>query len=107
MRGSRHPRPGIAALPMNLAQCNAMISLIDDKYYERSWRCVEVMMVQTLRKAYGVHFWYEHVIPPFGGRELLWDGPADLEIDMAQKKVTNESDRPKLLFLERQTKLLS
>jgi hypothetical protein len=92
---------------MNLAQCNAMISLIDDKYYERSWCCVEVMMVQTLRKAYRVHLWYEHVIDPVGGKEFLRDGPRDLEINMAQKKLTYEVDRPKLLFLERQTKLLS
>ena len=64
-------------------------------------------MVQTLRKAYGVHLWYEHVIDPVSGNEFLRDGPRDLEINMAQKKVTYEADRPKLLFLERQTKLLS
>ena len=92
---------------MNLAQCNAMISLIDDNYYERSWCCIEVMMVQTLRKANGVHLWYEHVIDPASGNEFLRDGPRDLEMNIAQKKVTYEADRPKLLFLERQTKLLS
>jgi hypothetical protein len=101
-----HQKPGVAALPMNLAQCNAIISLIDDKYYERSWCCVEVMMVQTLRKAYGIHIWYEHVIDPVGGKEFLRNGPMDLELSMAQKQVTYEADRPKLLFLERQTKLL-
>jgi hypothetical protein len=90
---------------MNLAQCSAMISLIDDRYYERSWCCIEVMMIQTLRKAYDLHLWYEHVIDSTG-KEFLREGPKDLEIRMAEKMVTLESDRPALLFLERQMKLL-
>lgn len=91
---------------MNLAQCNAMISLVDEKYYERSWCCVEVHMIQTLRKAYGIHLWYEHVIDPINADESLRTGPWDVEIHMSEKQVTYESDRPKLLFLERQTRLL-
>jgi hypothetical protein len=91
---------------MNLAQCNAMISLVDDRYYERSWCCVEVLVIQTLSKAYGIHVWYEHAIDPSSGEELLRPGPMDLEINMADKQVTYEADRPKLLFLERQTRLL-
>ncbi|KAF2029853.1 hypothetical protein EK21DRAFT_66979 [Setomelanomma holmii] len=101
-----HQRPGVAALPMNLAQCNAMISLIDERYYERSWCCVEVLMIQTLRKAYGLHAWHEHHIDPNTSKESLRDGPLDLKIHMADKKVTYEADRPKLIFLERQTRLL-
>ncbi|KAH7069567.1 hypothetical protein BKA63DRAFT_421242 [Paraphoma chrysanthemicola] len=99
-------KPGVAALPMNLAQCNGMVSLIDEKYYERSWCCVEVLMIQTLRKAFGLHAWYEYFIDPHTGQESLRDGPLDLDINMAEKKVTYESDRPKLIFLERQTRLL-
>jgi hypothetical protein len=91
---------------MNLAQCDAMISLIDDRYYERSWCCVEVLMIQTLRKAYGLHAWYEHSIDPQTGQESLRNGPLDMEINMVDKKVTYEADRPKLIFLERQTRLL-
>ena len=101
-----HQRPGVAALPMNLAQCNAMISLIDEEYYERSWCCIEVLMMQTLRKAYGIHQWYEHVIEPGTAEEFLRTGPWDLDINMAEKQVTYESDRSKILFLERQTRLL-
>ena len=101
-----HQKPGVAALPMNLAQCNAMISLVDEQYYERSWCCVEVLMIQTLRKAYGVHLWYEHVIDPATAEESLRAGPSDMDINMSEKKVTYETDRPKLLFLERQTRLL-
>ena len=98
-------QPGVAALPMSLSQCNALISLIDDGYYERSWCCIEVMMIQTLRKAYGVHLWYEHVIDPMSCEDFLREGPLDVEINMAEKKVTYEPDRPKLSFLEQQTKL--
>ena len=91
---------------MNLAQCNAMISLVDKQYYERSWCCVEVLMVQTLSKAYGLHMWYEHIIDPASGEGSLQPGPLNLKISMADKHVTLEADRPKLLFLERQTMLL-
>lgn len=83
-----------------------MISLVDEKYYERSWCCVEVLMIQTLVKAYGIHLWYEHVVDPLHGQESLRIGPLDFEIHMAEKKVTYEEDRPKLIFLERQTRLL-
>ena len=91
---------------MNLAQCNAMVSLIDERYYERSWCCVEVLMIQTLRKAYGIHMWYEHVIDPVHGQESLRTGPWDMEVHMAEKQLTYEDDRLKLQFLERQTRLL-
>lgn len=82
-----------------------MISLIDDTYYERSWCCIEVKMIQTIRKAYNLHLWYEHVTDR-EGKESLREGSMELEIDMAEKKVTYEADRPGLLFLERQTNLL-
>ncbi|KAI0204006.1 hypothetical protein F4808DRAFT_366306 [Astrocystis sublimbata] len=100
---------GIAALLMNLAQCDAMISLVDDAYYERAWCCVEVLMMRTLKQAYGRHLWYQHTIDPTTKTENLRPGPTSLEtpIDLSMKKVTLEADRPKLMFLERQTKLIS
>lgn len=91
---------------MNLAQCDAMLSLIDDQYYNRSWCCVEVLMIQTIRKAYSIHLWYEHIIDADSGEESLRPGPLDLDINMAEKVITFETDRPKVLFLERQTRLL-
>lgn len=97
---------GVAALPMNLAQCNAVISLVDEQYYDRAWCCIEAMMVRTLQKAYNLHLWYEHVIDPAEGAGVLREGPRSLEISLAEKKLTFEHDRPKLQFLERQTKLL-
>lgn len=93
-------------MPMNLAQCNAMISLVDNDYYKRSWCCIETLMVQTLKNAYGKHFWYEHIVHPVSGVEYLRDGPLDMVIDLATKQVSYESDRQKILFLERQTKLM-
>jgi hypothetical protein len=83
-----------------------MISLTDDKYYERSWCCVEVLMIQTLRKAYDIHLWYEDFEDPVTGKHSLRQGPKDLEVNMVEAHVTYEADRPNLLFLERQTKLL-
>jgi hypothetical protein len=92
---------------MNLAQCNAMISLVDELYYDRSWCCVEVLILQVLRKAYkGLYLWYEHIDHPTGAEQPLRPGPENMVIDMSVKHVTYESDRPKLLFLERQMKLL-
>ena len=105
--------PGVAALPMILAQCNAVISLVDDKYHERAWCSVEVMMVQTLKKSYNLHLWYQHVLVQpdennegGGGKWGLREGPMDLEVVMAEKQLSFEEDRPKVLFLERQSKLL-
>ncbi|KAI8584143.1 hypothetical protein K450DRAFT_168516 [Umbelopsis ramanniana AG] len=101
------PQPGVSALPMIVAQCNALISLIDDTYYERAWCSVEVMMMQTLVKSYNIHLWYEHVAEKEGvEKSYLRKGPMDMEITMAAKYLTYETDRPKILFLERQTKLL-
>ena len=89
---------------MILSQCNAVISLVDDRYYTRAWCSLEVLMVQTLTRSYGLHLWYEHVAAGDGGWELR-PGPVDLRIDMAEKMVMVEADRAKILFLERQVAL--
>jgi hypothetical protein len=104
---------GVSALPMILAQCNIVISLVDDKYHSRAWCSVEVLMIQTLKKSYNIHLWYEHVLPQQdtvegeGEGGVFREGPMDLVISMAAKALTFEDDRPKVLFLERQCKLLS
>lgn len=105
--------PGVSALPMILAQCNAIISLVDDQYHSRAWCSVEVMMAQTLKRSYNLHLWYEHVlVQPDQNQEdgderwILREGPMNLEVLMADKQLTYEEDRPKVLFLERQSKLL-
>jgi hypothetical protein len=102
--------PGVAALPMLLAQCDAVISLVDESYYERAWCALEIVMIQTLQKSYQKHSWYEHALcseSDSGGKMwALRTGPLSLEITAADKELTVEEDRPKILFLERQTKLL-
>ncbi|KXX75831.1 Tetratricopeptide repeat protein 28 [Madurella mycetomatis] len=109
------PMPGVNALPMILAQCNVLISLVDDLYYTRAWCMVEAMMIQKLKRAYNIHLWYEQVATSPGENLLeqdekgwyLREGPMDLDITMADKHLTFEDDRPKVLFLERQSKLLA
>jgi hypothetical protein len=105
---------GVCALPMIIAQCDAVISLVDDKYLSRAWCTVEIMMVQMLRKSYNLHLWYEHgvtqsnTLEEKGGRRgVLRQGPIDMAISMAEKELTFEEDRSKVLFLERQSKLLA
>ncbi|KAK3400780.1 hypothetical protein B0T20DRAFT_348372 [Sordaria brevicollis] len=121
-----NPSAGVAALPMILSQCDAVISLVDDEYYDRAWCSVEVLLIQTLQRAYGVHKWYEHVlIPGSSGSEegeytegklvdagrpvKRWNLLCPIlqkDINMAEKKLSLESDRPRVMFLERQSRLL-
>ena len=66
--------------------------------------------MQTLRKSYHLHLWYEHIfVRPKdsevgeGERWELREGPMDLELSsIAEKELSYEEDRPRLLFLERQ-----
>ncbi|KAF2730554.1 hypothetical protein EJ04DRAFT_555362 [Polyplosphaeria fusca] len=109
------PLPGVTALPLLLAQCNAVISLVDNgDYYTRAWCALEIVMIQTLEKSYQKHKWYEYAPSSApsetegGGMEwTLRAGPLDLNITAADKKLTVEEDRPKIIFLERQTQLLN
>ncbi|KAH9858735.1 hypothetical protein C2E23DRAFT_880175 [Lenzites betulinus] len=52
------PDTGVNALPAMLAQCNAMISLVDETYYSRAWCALEVSIVLTLRRTWGMQAWY-------------------------------------------------
>ncbi|KAK3400783.1 hypothetical protein B0T20DRAFT_347739 [Sordaria brevicollis] len=104
------PSSGVAALPMILAQCDAVISLVGDQYHERAWCSVEALMIQTLKKAYGVHLWYEHVAGEHevGGEAgvkdrkqwTLRETRTDRDINLAEKKLSVESDRPRVMLLE-------
>jgi hypothetical protein len=95
---------------MLLAQCDAVISLADDYYYSRAWCALEIVIIQILKKSYQKHQWYTHT--PSSERDseskkwTLGAGPLDLDITAADKGLTVEEDRPKIVFLERQTKLL-
>ncbi|KAK5083376.1 hypothetical protein LTR70_008269 [Exophiala xenobiotica] len=101
---------GIDALPLAVTQCDAMISLVDEEYYERAWCAVEVMLMRELVKSYGLHEWWEHVLhAPHTNRVegSLRKGRINRDIDTRRLKLTKENeDRPKIDFLVRQSKLL-
>jgi hypothetical protein len=105
-----NPTPGVSALPIIIAQCDAVISLVDEKYYDRAWCCVEARIIQVLKRSYNQHCWYEYVEAPVssGGEAVgvLREGPMDMTMIMAEKELTFEEDRHKVLFLERQIELL-
>ncbi|KAI0378802.1 hypothetical protein F5Y04DRAFT_261073 [Hypomontagnella monticulosa] len=108
------PLPGAHSLPLLLMQCDAVISLADGHYSSRAWCSVEALLVQVLKKSYGVHLWYEQVhVSKANGTEdepeglALKEGPIDLAISIGEKSLTfEEIDRPKVMFLERQSRLL-
>lgn len=102
-----------------ITQCDAVISLVDDTYYDRAWCCVEAMMVDGLDRYTSRRFvrrWYEHLAVATTSTEQTGEGkeptiwtlqPArDLMLNMKDKKLTYEHDRPKVMFLERQSNLL-
>lgn len=92
---------GIDALPLAVLQCNAMISLLDETYYERAWCGVEVMLIQALVESYGLHQWWEY------NKGSLTKGDLNRQFNMDTLKLTKEAvDRPKVDFLFRQSKLL-
>jgi len=104
-------------LPLVITQCDAIIGLLGEDYHERAWCCVETLLAQVLRRSYGYHLWYESV-----PSELLGPGTGDRVDDVAEEifressmdrviaptaaGLTFEADRPIIMFLERQAKLL-
>lgn len=105
----KNPKPGIAALPINLAQCDVLITVEDEHFWERAWCSIEALMMQILRRSFNVHKWYRYA-PEGGMDDGLWtleEASLDTDIDMASKTMTWEEDRGKISFLERQARLLS
>ncbi|KAF7193073.1 hypothetical protein HII31_05634 [Pseudocercospora fuligena] len=100
--------PGIAALPMAIAQCDALISLVDDQYHDRAWCSVEVMLIHALRTSYGLQRWYEHTAQgdTGGSQSRLRPGPELMDINPETKKLREPSDMARVLFLQRQCRLL-
>lgn len=101
---------GIDALPLAVTLCNAMISLVDDTYYERAWCAVEVVIIRTVMESYGLHQWWEHVLDS-PHRSLstgsLRKAGNFAPFNLDDLKLSDEkSDRPKVDFLMRQSKLL-
>jgi hypothetical protein len=97
------------------AECDAVISLVDDTYYERAWCCVEAMMIDRLRPVepseFNCHAWFEHRAAAADTEQAGAEGwtlrmTPRVSLDMKDKKLTYEHDRPKVMFLERQSRLL-
>ncbi|KAK4552908.1 hypothetical protein LTR86_010040 [Recurvomyces mirabilis] len=104
----KNPLPGIAALPINLAQCDALITIEDEEFWDRAWCSVEALMIQKLRQRYGVHEWYRYKYghDGVGDAWTLTEAAIDMAIDPSSKSMTWEEDRDKISFLERQARLL-
>ena len=99
------------ALPLNLAQCNSVITLADEEYESRAWCSVEALLAHTLRESYHQHTWYEQVLTSDGDNNRqafkLQQGWFDMTSPMSEKRLRfEEDDRPKVVFLERQRYLL-
>ena len=96
---------------MHLAQCDTLITIEDDQFWDRAWCCVEALMIQILRRRYGRHEWYRYteapVVESAGVKDWrLVEGAIDDEITMSGKTMTWEEDRDVITFLERQARLL-
>ncbi|KAK0647102.1 hypothetical protein B0T16DRAFT_329256 [Cercophora newfieldiana] len=107
------PSKGVSSLPIIITQCDLTISLIDDQYFERAWCCVEAKMAGALVYGRETHKWYEQ-IPVFRKEDdgkvqvTTWELQQRINhyVDMENKKLTFESDRPKVVFLGRQSTFL-
>lgn len=109
--------PGILALPMIIAQCNTLISLLDDSYYDRAWCSLETLLIRTLQKRYKLHSWYEHraqgtpsgvAVQSSNDSWILRPGNnrPSVEVSSTHKHLSVEDDRSYLLFLEQLVEIL-
>ena len=64
-------------------------------------------MIQAMRSWPFMHKWYQHLEPADGVGEAVLTTKPSVYFQMKDRKLTYESDRPKVLFLERQSTLLS
>ena len=89
-----------------------MISLVNDKYFERAWCAAEVLLMQTLRE-YGHHKHLEHNVQTAGDTVGHLASSVDrlhqlkdIGSDMEKFKLSQDEDLPTINFLVRQAKLL-
>ncbi|PPJ54536.1 hypothetical protein CBER1_02503 [Cercospora berteroae] len=109
-----NPLQGVASLPLMVPQCDALISLVDEEYHDRAWCSVEVMIIHALGHAYGIHLWFQHTEQTEEGnggaqqatKYRLQEGPARTEGDLPSKKLRFPHDMDRVLFLERQIRLM-
>ncbi len=58
---------------MGIAQCDAMISLAAEGYYDRAWCCAEVLTCRQ-PEVIRVQLWYEHALDGESGRNVYAKG---------------------------------
>ncbi|KAL2166965.1 hypothetical protein VTG60DRAFT_1923 [Thermothelomyces hinnuleus] len=96
-----NPGTGVSALPLMITQCDAMISLVDEKVPFDGFEDMHAGPPALNAAAAGS--------TEMGGyqasatREWTLEKARDLVIKMNNKKLTHEQDRPKVTFLERQS----
>lgn len=64
------------------------------------------MIIQILRRSYQLHSWYQHTKIENSEQWAIEEGPLEFESSVAGKQLSSEQDRPMILFLERQARLL-
>lgn len=75
-------------------------------------------MIKRLKNSYNIHLWYEQPniteevgtvadMPHCVTYGKLRDGPMGLDIRLTEKSLSFEYDREKIMFLERQSRLLA
>lgn len=88
-----------------------MISIVDERYHNRAWCAVETMIVRSLQESSVSHRRYEHILheadseEPYGRIERDRLGQSSIKRP-SELKITDESDRRYIEFLERQSMLL-
>nr|POF01032.1 hypothetical protein CFP56_20980 [Quercus suber] len=108
---------GINALPLIVAQCNAIVSLVDDTYFDRAWCVVEVQMMQILRDSYGLHECWNHYLKgddqgppglhPAPSFPLIEDNlVCTIGSNKHKLKLSHAGDEHTVKFLVRQSKIL-
>jgi hypothetical protein len=101
---------GVNSLAAVIRQVDAMISLVDDQYFERAWCSVEVEFVQRMRRKNGVPLWFADTEGHLGRAPTIsttLEAAHDHEGgDPETLKLSYESDRPKVRFLFLQASLI-
>lgn len=99
---------GIRALPLIIAQCDAMISIIDCNYPTRAWCAIEVSMMQTLRDSYGMHEHFNYSTDDVGIAQLVRaDTVPPIQDNLKGLKLSfPDVDGPIVKFLARQIQIM-
>ena len=102
---------GVNSLAAVIRQVDAVISLVDDSYFERAWCSVEVAFTQRLRGKNGVPLWYvDEEVRPISANSAAASHLVEAKpVECAGPdllKLSYETDRPTVKFLFLQASLI-